>query len=469
MNNEYTPLNHEPTTPYNKEFWNNYTLFLIKQGIDKKVAYYYMLRTKQYIAAYPDQNVRTHTAKNVEDYLQKICKQTSFNSWQLKQIIHAIQTLFCHALTLPWASNFDWEYWYSSIPPLENDHPTVSRDYSTQSPIDQSVNEQAISAQTKLRYQSEIDKVTKVIRTKNYSIRTEKVYCQWVLRFFHFHDPENVSDLGNKEVQQFLEHLVLKRNVSVSTQKQALNALAFLFQKVWDQPLGDLGDFARAKKPQRLPTVLSREEVQQMFAHLTGKHKLMVGLLYGGGMRLMECITLRIQDIDFHYQQITIHNAKGFKDRVVPLPKSYIAEIKLQIAEVEALHQQDLKDGYGEVYLPDALSRKYPNAAKELRWQYLFPSNRIGADPRSGTLRRHHLHETSLQKVVRNAAKQAGLVKRVTTHTFRHSFATHLLESGYDIRTVQELLGHSDVSTTMIYTHVLNTPGLNVISPADML
>jgi integron integrase len=257
--------------------------------------------------------------------------------------------------------------------------------------------------------------------------------------------------------------------VSVSTQKQALNALAFLFNQVWKKPLDDLGDFIGSKRPRKLPVVLSRDEVRRIFQHLQGTHHLMAGLLYGGGLRLMECVTLRILDVDFDYNQLLIRNAKGFKDRIVPLPERFKDALKQQIAFVERQHQMDLQNGFGEVYLPDALGRKYQNAAKELRWQYVFPSSGVAADPRSGVVRHHHVHETSLQKIIRRAVKQAGITKHATSHTFRHSFATHLLESGYDIRTVQELLGHSDVSTTMIYTHVLNTPGISVRSPADMI
>lgn len=266
-----------------------------------------------------------------------------------------------------------------------------------------------------------------------------------------------------------LEYLALKRNVSVSTQKQALNALAFLFNQVWDRQLDDLEAFIGAKRQRKLPVVLSRDEVRRVFQHLKGTHHLMAGLLYGGGLRLMECVTLRVLDVDFDHNQLLIRNAKGGKDRVVPLPERFRDALKQQIAFVDRVHQLDTRNGFGEVYLPEALSRKYQNAARELRWQYVFPASAVGVDPRTGVIRRHHVHETSLQKAIRRAVKQAGIVKHATTHTFRHSFATHLLESGYDIRTVQELLGHSDVSTTMIYTHVLNTPGISVRSPADMI
>ena len=471
MKNNYTPLNREPTTSYSQDFWNNYAVFLVKQGISAKYTNWYILRTKQYIAHFSDKNVRLHTPQQVEQFLNEAGKQEQLKAWQFRQMIHAIQTLFTNALHTEWATDFDWEYWYSSVKPLENSHPTVARDYNNDQQLKQTniFEGKPFDPQAKARYQPVLADLTRVIRNKNYSIKTEKTYRYWVARFLYFHQPGDVCDLSKHEVHQYLEYLVLKRNVSVSTQKQALNAIAFWFHQVLNKAIGDLGEFTRSKRPRRLPVVLSKDEVRMILNALSGKHKLMAGLIYGGGLRLTECITLRVQDVDFDYGQLIVRNGKGLKDRVVPLPTRYVAELKEQIAFVTEQHKQDIKDGFGDVYLPDALARKYPNAPRELRWQYLFPSSRIGADPRTGELRRHHLHETSLQKIIRKATNKAGVVKRVTTHTFRHSFATHLLEAGYDIRTVQELLGHSDVSTTMIYTHVLNTPGLNVRSPADMI
>ncbi|HHC74183.1 MAG TPA: integron integrase, partial [Thiothrix sp.] len=277
-------------------------------------------------------------------------------------------------------------------------------------------------------------------------------------------------EISTEEVKYFLEHLAIEKQVSINTQKQAMNALVFFFRVVLEKPLDNLQDFIKAKTPRRLPIVLSRQEVQQVLAEMYGLHHVMAGLLYGSGLRLMECMRLRVQDIDFSYQQIMVRNGKGLKDRVVPLPQSFIQLLKKQIKAVKALSEEDYaNENISGVYLPDALERKYPNAGKELKWQYVFPASRLSADPRTGKTRRHHLHETSLQKAVRTAGQQAGLTKRVHCHVLRHSFATHLLESGYDIRTVQELLGHSDVATTMIYTHVLNKPGLHVKSPLDSL
>lgn len=275
--------------------------------------------------------------------------------------------------------------------------------------------------------------------------------------------------LGRGEVIRFLDYLAVERRVAVSTQNQAFNALVFFYNNVLELPLGELGGFKRAKRPRRLPVVLTREEVRRLLAGIDGLHGLMTRLIYGTGMRLMECIRLRVQDIDFDYRQIVIRNAKGAKDRIVPLPGVLIKTMRKHLADVRATHLEDLDQGLGVVYLPDALDRKYPNAAREWIWQYAFPSGRLSVDPRSGRTRRHHIHENSLQKVVKLAAQAAAVSKKVSTHTLRHSFATHLLESGYDIRTVQELLGHADVSTTMIYTHVLNRGGKGVQSPLDKL
>ncbi|MCG5526365.1 integron integrase [Ectothiorhodospira haloalkaliphila] len=305
------------------------------------------------------------------------------------------------------------------------------------------------------------------MRTRNMSIRTEKSYMGWICRFIHHCDGQAPSSLGGAQVADFLQYLAVTRNVSISTQKQALNALAFLFSKVLEQPLGDIGPFSRAKRPRRLPTVLSREEVRRMLGELAGVPWLVASLLYGTGMRLMECLRLRVQDVEFDRGLIVVRCGKGNKDRIVPLPESLVGPLTDHLQSVRALHVRDVEQGLGETLLPDALARKYPNAPREWRWQFVFPSGRLSVDPRSGKARRHHLHETAVQKSVKGAARKAGIHKKASCHTLRHSFATHLLEQGYDIRTVQELLGHSDVSTTQIYTHVLNRGGLAVRSPLD--
>ncbi len=314
-----------------------------------------------------------------------------------------------------------------------------------------------------------LDQVRELLRIKHYALRTEEAYVDWIKRFILFHNKQHPREMGTPEIRTFLAHLATEGNVAASTQNQALAALLFLYRQVLQQDLDPLDlDAIRAKKPQRLPTVLTKSEVQQILAQLTGAHLLMARLLYGSGLRLMECLRLRVKDVDFEMRQITVRDGKGGQDRVTMLPEIIIPALRDHLAHARALHEQDLAHGYGCVYLPDALERKYPNACTEWGWQYIFPSDRLSKDPRSGEVRRHHVHESSVQKAVRAAAKATGIVKPVGPHTFRHSFATHLLESGYDIRTVQELLGHKDVKTTMIYTHVLNRGPLAVRSPLDL-
>jgi len=312
-----------------------------------------------------------------------------------------------------------------------------------------------------------LDQVRGKIRLKHYSIRTEQAYVDWIKRFVLHFGKRHPRDLGAAELEQFLTHLAVVGKVAASTQNQAKSALLFLYKEVLALELPWLDNVAQAKAPKRLPVVLNRDEVQAVLSRLSGTHWLIASLLYGSGMRIMECLRLRVKDVDFKRREILIRDGKGFKDRVTMLPSSLAASLEAHLAKVRELHETDLQQGYGAVYLPNALERKYPNAAKEWGWQYVFPSAKLSSDPRSGEIRRHHVQDQSVQRAVKQAARDAGLSKPATPHTFRHSFATHLLEGGYDIRTVQELLGHSDVSTTMIYTHVLNRGGKGVVSPLD--
>ena len=312
-----------------------------------------------------------------------------------------------------------------------------------------------------------LDQVRDVMRLKHYSLRTERTYCDWIARFIRFHQMRHPGEMREAEMSEFLTHLARSENVSASTQNQALSALLFLYKEVLKQEIGWLQNVERAKKSARLPIVLTRDEVHKLFSHLRGTARLMAGLLYGSGLRLMECVRLRVKDVDFGYARITVRDTKSGRDRVTPLPVNLAAPLQLHLSKVKVQHEQDLADGFGEVWLPDALARKYPRAAREWSWQFVFPSSRISIDPRTQVKRRHHIDESSLQQAVKMAVRSAGLTKPASCHTLRHCFATHLLENGYDIRTVQELLGHKDVSTTMIYTHVLNKPGIGVKSPLD--
>ena len=314
-----------------------------------------------------------------------------------------------------------------------------------------------------------LNQVRSAIRTKHYSLRTEEAYVQWIRRFILFHNKRHPQEMGDREINQFLTHLAVKARVASSTQNQALCAILFLYKQVLKKEIGQLEDVIWAKKPKRLPVVFTREEVKAVMPYLEGVKWLMAYLLYGSGLRLMECLRLRVQDIDFAYKQITVRDAKGNQDRVTMLPEIVFETLQKHLKEVKKQHEQALKAGFGTVYLPYALERKYPNASREWGWQYVFPASQLSIDPRSGIKQRHHLSEKVLQRAVKEAIRRAGITKNANCHTFRHSFATHLLEAGYDIRTVQELLGHKDVSTTMIYTHVLNKGGKGVRSPADFV
>lgn len=314
-----------------------------------------------------------------------------------------------------------------------------------------------------------VQQTREVLRLKHYSIRTESTYVQWITSFVEFHHLRNPLQMGKSEVTAFLTYLANERKVSASTQNQALFALLFLYRQVLNQPLGWLDDMEHAPRNRPVPVVFSREEVKALLKQLEGTLWIMAAILYGSGLRLMECVRLRVKDIDFHYLQIIVHDGKGNKDRVAPLPNSVVEPLKRHLDRVKNLHEKDLREGFGFVYLPFALEKKYPGSARSWPWQYVFPAAHRSTDPRSPIVRRHHVNEQALQRAVKKALADAGIKKPGSCHTLRHSFATHLLESGADIRTVQELLGHKDVTTTMIYTHVLNRGGKGTRSPLDSL
>ena len=312
-----------------------------------------------------------------------------------------------------------------------------------------------------------LDRVRHRIRLKHYSIRTEQAYVDWIRRFIRFHGKRHPETMGAPEVESFLTDLAVTRNVAASTQNQAKSALLFLYKEVLDAELPWLEDIQGARAPGRLPVVLTRREVLQVLAGLRGTHALIGRLLYGTGLRVMEAMRLRVKDLDFERGEILVRDGKGLKDRVTVLPRAVLPQLRRQVEDARRLHARDLKAGWGEVWLPAALARKYRFAARDWGWQYVFPASNRSRDPRTGAVRCHHLSDQAFQRAMRQAVRDAGIAKPATPHTLRHSFATHLLESGYDIRTVQELLGHADVATTMIYTHVLNRGGRAVVSPLD--
>lgn len=331
------------------------------------------------------------------------------------------------------------------------------------------------SAQPKL-----LDRLRLALRARHYSLRTERTYAHWVKRFIFFHNVRHPAEMAKPEINAFLTHLAVKEKASASTQNQALSALLFLYRQVLGREVGELGQVIRARKAERLPVVMTREEVKSVLANLSGDKRLMASLMYGAGLRLMECLRLRVQDIDFSRNEIAIRDGKGAKDRITMLPESLKVPLREHLKTVRTVHERDLAEGWGRVELPMALDQKYPAAPAAWGWQWVFPQEKRWKNRKTGQEGRHHVHETILQRAVREAVRRAGVVKRASCHSLRHSFATHLLEAGYDSRTIQELLGHKDVATTMIYTHVLNrgatgcgarwmrcSPGLYVLSKCE--
>ena len=314
-----------------------------------------------------------------------------------------------------------------------------------------------------------LDRVRLAIRARHYSLRTEQAYVAWIRRFILFHGKRHPLEMGEAEINAFLSDLAVRDGVSASTQNQGLAAFLFLYRYVLEKPLPAIADVIRAKRPRRLPVVLTRAEVRAVIGRMGGTPRLVATLLYGSGMRLLECLRLRVKDVEFGESRIIVRDAKGHRDRVVPFPIVLRAAMASCLSRVKGIHEKDLAEGFGSVFLPDALARKYPRADREWGWQWVVPAEHRSRDPRTQVERRHHLHETVVQRAVKQAVHDVGISRAASCHTFRHSFATHLIQDGYDIRTVQELLGHKDVKTTMIYTHVLNRGGLGVRSPADTL
>lgn len=445
------------------KFWKEYQLIVEDNDVGKKHVSWYKAWVEKFEKHIQGKKLNTRNAEDVKEFLNSLPGQSL--DWQVQQAEHALLILYQSFLRLPWART--WPITKTSNGKrFTIAQPNVAPVSASTRPATRS-DHRAAMADIRRRYAELLKKFHSEICLRHYSIRTEQSYESWICRFLIFHSPKHANKLGPQAIKEFLSFLAEKREVSVSTQHQALNALVFLFSQIMDKEVGDISSFTKAKRSRRLPVVLSKDEVRRLLAEMSGVTKIQASLLYGCGLRLMECIRLRVKDLDFNRQQIIVRFGKGQKDRLTVFPVSYQKILKEQLREVRKVHQQDLANGYGEVFIPPALARKYPSAPKEWLWQYVFPAARLAVDPRSGKVRRHHFSENTLQKAVKRAVAAAGINKKATCHTLRHSFATHLLESGYDIRTVQELMGHADVSTTMIYTHVLNRPGIAVISPLD--
>ena len=453
----------------NEREHTDYVNCLTVRSIPSRQRSFYIVRVKQFLFAAKGRDPKTLTADEIGNLLTSFGRRGDLQDWQFTQLIDAVRIYLVACVKSKAASQIDWNGWKDSARTVASDHASTARQSRPEELVRERIRKgSGALAAVRREHEELIVRFVTEIRVRGYAWKTEESYEHWLCRYIAFCGGKPPEIVGADGVAEFLNELVVSGNVSASTQNQALNALVFLYKRVLLMPLGQLEDFARSKRKVTTPVVMTRAEVKRLLAELDGWQFQMASLLYGTGMRVGEALTLRVKDIDFEYGRIHVCQAKGKKDRFVPLPKQLADDLAVRIEKVISLHRQDLEAGHGEVLLPEALARKYPNAAREPRWQFLYPSGRLSVDRRSGTIRRHHLHESGLQRAIKRAAERSGITKRVSCHTFRHCFATHLLETNHDIRTVQELLGHSDVATTMIYTHVLARPGIGVSSPLDL-
>ena len=436
------------------KFWEQYRQAVVDSGIAPRFAEWYVRWAKKFAAFLKNKPLKERSDKDIQYFLSTLKNQKGIEKWQVKQAREALEFLYSRFLT-PDASE------------KIKEQPARFRLVSVEGKSGEFRDRVTEKDEIKQKFGHLFERLRAELRVRHYSYHTEQGYEQWIQRFLSFHGLKAPKYLGPQHIREYLDYLAQVRLVSASTQNQALNAIVFLFSRVLRVDPGEFGDFARAKRPKRIPEVLTATEVRKLLDQLNGMHLLMAGLMYGAGLRLMECLRLRVKDTDFEARKIIVRDGKGQKERVTVLPEKYIPLLQEQLSYAKRLYEKDREEGIPGVYIWPTLERKYPNASKEWIWQYVFPSPRLSVDPITRTVRRHHVHPSGVQKAVKDAAKKAGIAKRVTCHTLRHSFATHLLERGYDIRTVQELLGHSNVSTTMIYTHVLNKPEISVRSPAD--
>ena len=430
-----------------KGFWAGLTDAVVASGLPESTAEWYTRWARKFALSMKGKPLRERSAEDVRAFLRELESQDHIEPWQVKQASDALAFLYRDFLGLDLREQM-----------------TEGEDQGSGANFADMV---VSKAELDSWYGEIFKRLRTELRLRHYSLRTEQAYTHWVRRFLSFHARQPLDELGPEAIKEYLDYLAQARNVSASTQNQALNAIVFLYGQVLNVDAGTFGDFIRAKRTKRIPVVLTRSEVHRLLDGLSGVYYLMAGLMYGSGLRLMECVRLRVKDIDIERLQIAVRDGKGKKDRITTLAQRFVQPLRGQLAYARDLYERDLRQGTAGVYMWPALDRKYPGAAREWIWQYVFPSARLSVDPRMHVVRRHHVNENAVQKAVKKAALKAEITKKVSCHTLRHSFATHLLEGGYDIRTVQELLGHADVSTTMIYTHVLNQPGLAVKSPAD--
>jgi integron integrase len=456
-----------------KEFWQLYRAEVRKQGIPEAQARFLEYWARQFSLSLPKVPIQDRSAEDVKAFLDTLTSNPNVEDWQVSQAVEALKILYKYHLKLEWAQK-DLNGEVSETAFRKPKTAEISKDDQTpQERPGKAYREKPVSRRetpTKDVYDLHRDiflALRNKLRTLQYSRRTEKSYEHWVRRFIEFHGAKSPTKLTADAVRNYLEYLAEERKVSASTQNQALNALVFLFEQVFGEPLGAVGEFTRAKQPGRVPDVLSKEEVGKLFNQLRGVKALITGLLYGSGLRLMECLRLRVKDIDFEQKKITVRDGKGQKDRLTILPELYIRLLHEHLEKVRLQHEKDLELGCGAVYLWPTLEKKHPDAAIAWEWQYVFPARRLSVEPGSGKVRRHHIHESGVQKAVRDAANRAGLAKEVSCNSLRHSFAAHLLEGGYGLQTVQKLLGHADAAARTIYTHVMKQDNEDIRSPID--
>lgn len=451
-------------------FWARYLQALARRGIRGKVAEWTAKRARAFVEATPAVRLAERSAEDVSAYFGRVLGAGRLDDWQVGQVVDAVRFLYEDLISVPWAATFPWEAWkqpHLNFPRIverygrgqASRHAQVCRRPAADTPRGLRVVDEHRELFERLRAE---------LRTRHYSLHTERSYEDWLQRFLTFHEGLPPPERAEEAVRNYLSFLANDREVSASTQNQALCALVFAYREAMGRPLEMIGEFGKAKRPRRLPTVLSPQEMDRLLERVDDAHRLLADLMYGSGLRISDCIRLRVKDVDFDYGQIVVRDGKGEKDRVTVLPECVREPLQEHLARVRALFDADREAGLPGVFIWPALERKYPAAGTKWIWQWVFPSSQLSQDPRSGVVRRHHIHESTARKAITAAAGAAKLTKHATPHTLRHSFATHLLNAGQDIRTVQELLGHKDVKTTMIYTHVMNRPGLAVRSPADL-
>lgn len=446
--------------------WARFSIGLLGRGVVSGKHSFLITWVRKFLGFIKPKWIEQAEQNDVEEFLTSLVREGK-KGWQVEQASQALE-LFCREVVpLDWAQ----QRWPETPVVAEEEELDRRPAEIPRPPVEgarmEELKKRSDTGEFEARWQDFLDEVRGCLRAQRYAYRTEQTYLDWVRRFLLFVRPSQRGELTRREMEEYLAYLTLVRRVSASAQNQALNALQFLFRQVLKRGPKALEDVPRAAYSRRAPVVLSREEVDGLLAEMTGMARLMVQIMYGAGLRVTECMRLRVKDVDFGNHYIVVREGKGAKDRLAPLPAKLVEALREHLQGVRERWEKDERLGAEGVFLPEAITVKYPNAAKEWGWFWLFPSDQLSEDPWTGKLRRHHMHEGSIQQSVRRAAKRAGLVKPVSPHTLRHSFATHLLEGGADIRTVQELLGHADVSTTMIYTHVLNRPGMAVKSPLD--